>query len=305
MQDAPITLILILVNVGFSLYGFSNRDAFEKFKFNVGAVLYRKEWYRLVTSAFLHGSWVHLLMNMLSLFFMGPALEGFFTGINVLNIPDFDYDRFGAMGRPLYLLLYFGSMIGGDLLALLFHRNDPDYSAIGASGAISGVVFAVAMFFPMGTVLIYFLPMPFWLYAFLYVAYTLFGMKSQADNIGHEAHMGGALAGLLIFVAAAPDRLVAHWWFFLVLFIPAVLGIYLLRAVPGFVNDPGILFRKRPQWGATTKKPKGLEINQRVFMQAELDRLLDKVGRKGFDSLSDEERKRLHELSERLGKDQR
>lgn len=305
MQFAPITLILMVINIGFSVYAFSNPIIIERYKFHVGAVLYRKEWYRLITSGFLHGSWMHLLMNMLSLYFMGPILEAFFTGTSMFSHYNFIYERYGDFGRPLYLLLYFGSMLGGDLLALFFKRNDLEYSAIGASGAISGVVFAVAMLAPTAMVQVIFIPMPFWLYALLYVSYTLFGMKSQADNIGHEAHMGGALAGLLIFVAAAPDFLIRNWWFFLLLVVPSVLGIYLLKVRPEFVNDPGILFRKRPQWGASTKKPKGLEINQRVFMQAELDRLLDKVGRKGFDSLSDAERKRLHELSERLGKDQR
>lgn len=305
MQHAPITLILIIINVGFSVYAFSNPIIIDRYKFEVGAILYRKEWYRLITSGFLHANWMHLLMNMLSLYFMGPVLEAFFTGTAMFSRYDFIYERYGDFGRPLYLILYFGSMIGGDLLALLFKRKDPHYSAIGASGAISGVVFAVAMLAPTAMVQVFFIPMPFWLYAILYVAYTLFGMKSNADNIGHEAHMGGALAGLLIFVAAAPDFLIANWWFFLILFVPSVLGIYLLKVQPEFVNDPGILFRKRSKWTSTTKKPKGLEINQRAFLQAELDRLLDKVGRKGIDSLTDEERKRLHEVSERLGKEQR
>lgn len=300
MQDAPITLILLVVNVGFSLYAFSNPAILEQFKFQVGAVLYKREWHRIVTAGFLHGSTTHLLVNMLTLYFVGPSLEGFFTQSDLMM------ERYGNFGRPLYLILYFGSLIGGDLLALLFHRKDPEYSAVGASGALSGLLFAIAILAPTSMVsLFFFIPMPLWLFALLYVGFSLFGMKSGLGRIGHSAHLGGALAGLLIFAALVPEVMIVHWWLFLLLLVPSVLGLYLLQVQPEFVNNPGILFRKRPQWGATTKKPKGLEINQRVFMQAELDRLLDKVGRKGFDSLSDEERKRLHELSERLGKDQR
>lgn len=301
MQHAPITLILLVVNIGFSIYAFSNAAVLERFKFQVGPILQGREWHRIITAGFLHVNPTHLIVNMLTLYFVGPSLENFFTNSGLM------YNRYGDFGRPLYLILYFGSLIGGDLLALLFHRKEPNYSAVGASGALSGLLFAIAIYAPDALVRIFFIiPMPLWLFAILYVGYSLFGMRSgMGGRVGHSAHLGGALAGLLIFVALVPEVLFAHWWLFLALLIPSVVGLYLLQVQPEFVNDPGILFRRKPQWGAGTKKPKGLEINQRAFLQAELDRLLDKVGRKGIDSLTDEERKRLHEVSERLGKEQR
>lgn len=299
MQEAPITLILLVANVAFSIAGFSNPSILERFKFQVGPILIKKEWHRLISSGFLHGGIFHLLMNMMSLYYVGTALEQFFTQSSMM------YDRYGDLGRPLYLLLYFGSLIGGDVVALWMHRKDYDYSAVGASGAISGLLFAVAILAPNSMVTVFILPMPMWLFAVLYVAFSLFGMRSGFGNIGHSAHLGGALAGLLIFGALVPEAVILHWWLFLLLLVPSVLGLYLLIVVPEFINDPMILFRRRPQWTTKTKKPKGLEINQTAFMQAELDRLLDKVGRKGLESLSDEERKRLHDLSNRLGKNQR
>lgn len=293
MQDAPVTLILLIANVAFSLYGFSNMGVFERFKFHVGAILEGREWHRMITAGFLHVNVTHLLVNMLSLYFVGPTLERFFVSPFV----------WGDYGRAMYILLYFGSLLGGDVLALLMHRNVRDYSAVGASGAIAGLLFAIAMVEPELYVLIFFIiPMPMWLFAILYVGYSLFGVQTGRGNVGHAAHLGGALVGMTIVCAFVPRLIVEHWVLFLVLTVPSGVVLYMLYRYPDFVSNPraiGGMFQRR-RGPTLVKKEKGLEISTQAELKAELDGLLDKVNRKGLEGLTVAERRRLDELSRTL-----
>lgn len=296
MSSSPVTLVFLFVNVAFSIYAFSDRSVFDRFKFNVGAVLQGNEWHRLFTSGFLHGSPTHLIVNMLSLYFCGPALEGIFS-------------MFALNGGPLpYILLYFGSLLGGDLLSLFIHRHQSSFSAVGASGAISGLIFAVALLQPDATVYLFFmLPCPIWLFAIAFVGYSLFGMRNNMGGIDHSAHLGGALLGLLITAAFFPSVAIANWVFLLILLIPPAVVLVAIALNPTAVGDPLELLKKFFQGKGVAKepnhKPKGLEINMRASRQEEIDRLLDKVAQKGPASLSPEERRRLDELSNRGGRD--
>jgi membrane associated rhomboid family serine protease len=171
--------IIILINAVFTYQGLNDYTFFEKYKFYVAGVK-RGEYYRLVTGAFLHAGWGHFLFNMITLYFFFNPVEFFF----------------GSTGA---LIIYAGGMLLGNLLAYYFHRDDLWYSAVGNSGAVNAMVFASILVNPSMSIIILPIPVPIpaYIYGVVYLFYTTFGMQKQGGNIGHEAHFGGAAAGIL------------------------------------------------------------------------------------------------------------
>lgn len=186
----PVTSLLIAANVIASLFALSNADFMNKNLFHVGPILERKEWHRMVTSGFLHGGFLHLFVNMYVLFMFGGYIEQ-------------------AMGTTGYLVVYFAALLGGNAWALLENKTKPSYRALGASGATSGIVMAFIMFRPFEQMMIF--PIPFFMPAVLLGVLFLVGsaILSQRENkaIGHEAHLGGALAGILATIVMDPSAL--------------------------------------------------------------------------------------------------
>src|SRR5438874_1463614 len=182
-----ITFLLIVVTCVFSYQGFKNFTFERKYIFSPEAILSGKEYHRLISSAFLHADWNHLIFNMMSLYFFGRGLEMY-------------------LGKLQFLAIYFGSIIGGDLLSLYVHRNH-QYSAYGASGGVCGVIFASILLFPGIGISMFFLPIsiPGWLYAIGYILYSFFGLKEHRGDIGHDAHLGGAIIGFLITAGLEPS----------------------------------------------------------------------------------------------------
>ena len=176
----PVTIAIILANVLFSMSGFKNYSMFEKYKFNVGAIR-RGEQVRMVSSAFLHANTQHLLFNMLTLYFFANAV-------------------IYTIGVPRFLLVYVSSLLLGNLLSYYLHKDEYHYSAVGASGAVMGVVYAGILLNPR--LEIYF--MPGWVFGVGYMIYSIYGMVKRNDNIGHDAHFGGAIAGYIIAIVSAP-----------------------------------------------------------------------------------------------------
>ncbi len=133
-----------------------------------------------------------------------------------------------------FLIIYFGSLLGGDILALFVHKKEYYYSAVGASGAVCGVIFASIALFPGIEIGILFLPfpMPSWLFGILYVAYSIYGIKSSHDNIGHEAHLGGALVGMLLAVIINPTCFANNYLTILLISIPILIFIILIISKP-------------------------------------------------------------------------
>lgn len=209
-----LVFAIMAANVLLSYTAFNRPDVFNKMKFRVYDILQRKEWIRLITSAFIHVNITHLLFNMIAFWSFGMALERY---INVWQL----------------FVLYFVSMVLGSLLPLFMHKNNPNYSAVGASGAVSGVVFASILFFPRGEIIFIFLPflpIPSWIFGIMYLLYTVYGIDKQSDNIGHEAHLGGALAGLLMAVVFRPDLAMNNWWLALVLLVvPVILLLFVIQ----------------------------------------------------------------------------
>ena len=186
-MDAPITYTLLFANIAIYIWiRYMKPDYFEKFAEWPYEIVNHHKYYQVITSAFLHADLMHIAFNMFTLFSFGPVLEGMF----VMN--------FGQLLGSLYFfLIYFISLLSGSLLTLVFNYKNPNYVAVGASGAISGIIFSYVLFFPFSKLLVFFIPMPAFLFAFVYVGVSIYGVKNKFGNIGHEAHLGGALGGVL------------------------------------------------------------------------------------------------------------
>lgn len=182
-----ITILIIGITVIFSFKAFSNHSLFDRYKFQPQAILQGKQYDRLLTSGFLHVDMTHLLFNMLTLFFFAPVVI-MFLARHLGGMPN---------GSVAFAVIYLASIMGGNLLALLFQKNNARYAAVGASGGVSGILFASIVIYPdLELYLFFFLPMKGWVFAFLYLGYSIYGMRKQLGNIGHEAHLGGAIVGL-------------------------------------------------------------------------------------------------------------
>ncbi|EJL71829.1 rhomboid family intramembrane serine protease [Chryseobacterium populi] len=197
-----VVLIIIAVTCIISYMGFNNTSLFEKYKFNVGAITGRKEYIRLISSAFLHADFMHLFFNMLSLYFFQGVVIYFFGNIG-------------------FLIIYFGSMILGNLFSLLIYKKQPWYSAIGASGAVSGIIFASIAMAP-NEISVNFLPG--WIFGTLYFGYSVYMMLNpkQWDNLGHSAHLGGAFFGLVYSIVLHPQLAISNLYFLGVMSLPLI-----------------------------------------------------------------------------------
>ncbi len=274
---------IIMIITGLTTYkGLRDSQYFDAYKFHVDKILIGKEYKRLITSGFLHGGWLHYGFNMIALLSFSLSLEMIF-------------------GYTKFLIIYFGSKIGGSLLALFIHRNHGDYSAIGASGAISGVVMSSILLFPdadIGFVIIPF-KMKSWIFALLFIVISVFGIKSQKGRIGHEAHLGGALTGILISLLFQPSILTDSLWIVLITALPIIAFLILI------VRNPNVLLIDK-YWGETLskrkftkekRKPKSdLRVVSKKEKEETLNHLLDKIKKSGINSLSEKEKDLLEKL---------
>lgn len=206
-------IIIIAINVLFSLKGFNDYNFFQRYKFQTQPILRDKQYDRLLTSGFLHVDYIHLILNMYVLYIFSSIVIQFFTGI--MGNP--------AMGNVMFVIIYLTSIIGGNLLALFFQKNNPGYSAVGASGGVSGILFASIVILPQMMLGIFFvIPMPAWLFAVLYLGYSVYGVQKQLGNVGHEAHLGGAIIGLIAPVIFYPEIFSQNKWYILGMLVPIV-----------------------------------------------------------------------------------
>lgn len=191
-----LTIIIILITSAFSIIAFSRHSLIYKYQFNPYQILKRRQYSRLILHAFLHANWTHLIINMLVLYSFGTALERYFQ------------QYFGANWIPYYGILYFGAILVSPLYALYKHRNDYHYNAIGASGAVSAVVFAAIFFDPWNKIFFFgMIPMPGIVFAALYLVYSWLMSKRSTDNIAHDTHFFGAIFGFLLPILFNPDLL--------------------------------------------------------------------------------------------------
>ncbi len=200
-----VVLGIIGANVLFSLQGFNDASFFDRYKFNVGAIK-RGEKIRMISSGFLHVNMMHILFNMLTFYFFAPIVLTYF-------------------GTVKFLIIYFLSLLLGNVLSYVFHQNQNYYTAVGASGAVTGILYASILLLPNMSLYLFFIPIPIpaWLFGILYLFYSLYGMKKQLGNIGHDAHFGGAIAGYLLTIMFAPSLVMSRLWIVGLLAIPIVL----------------------------------------------------------------------------------
>ncbi|WP_185204757.1 rhomboid family intramembrane serine protease [Chryseobacterium sp. C3] len=200
-----IAIIIITAVISFAApMGSAN---FEKYKFSVGAILNRKEYIRLLSSGFLHADIMHLVFNMLTLYFFGPVV----------------IKGFGNLG---FLIIYFGSILLGNMFSLFVYQRQPWYSAIGASGGVSGILFASIALIPHLEIYMFFIPIgiPGYIFGLVYFSYSVYMMlnPNHNDNIGHAAHLGGAFFGLIYAVANQPQAAIENSMYLGIMSLPLI-----------------------------------------------------------------------------------
>ena len=199
-----ILIGIIVINVLISYKGFNDLAFFRKYEFHVGSIR-SGEQIRMLSSGFLHADMMHLAFNMLTLYFFAPVVLSW-------------------LGNFSFILIYFGSLIFGSLLTMIFHKNDYSYRAVGASGAVTGVLYSAILLQPDMMLGIFFvIPMPAYLFGILYLLYSIYGMRAKNDNIGHTAHFGGAIGGYLITLIKYPALVYDHTLMVILLAIPIII----------------------------------------------------------------------------------
>jgi membrane associated rhomboid family serine protease len=186
--------IFLISTIIVSIIAFEKKEIFDKFKFNPYMVYKRKEWGRLFSHGLVHADWGHLIFNMITLYFFGENAEKYFMFY------------FGQVGTLYFAVMYVTALAISSIPALRKHRNDHYYNAVGASGAVSAVLFSSILFDPHLGIGIMFIPIPIpgYIFGILYLAYSHYMGKRNMDNIGHEAHLVGALYGFILPVVFNP-----------------------------------------------------------------------------------------------------
>ncbi len=206
-----VLILIIAITAIISFVVPNGSSNFEKYKFNVGAIRNRNEYIRLLSSGFLHADIFHLLFNMMTLYFFGPVVM----------------QAFGSLG---FILIYFGSILLGNIFSLFVYQRQPWYSAIGASGGVSGILFASIAMIPHLEIYMFFIPIgiPGFVFGLVYFSYSVYMMlnPNQHDNIGHAAHLGGAFFGLVYAVAVQPQAAIANSLYLGIMSLPLIYLAY-------------------------------------------------------------------------------
>lgn len=268
-----IVWLLIGANAVFSWMGFNDRDLFEKYLFRAGSIIHYREYIRLISSAFLHVDYLHLALNMYVFWSFSFSLQHFFTDYGLLNI-------------------YAGSLLAGNLLALYIHRHHEDYRAVGASGAVSGIVYASIVLMPQNKLTIILFPFfsfPAWLFGVGYIIYTILGIRNQRGNIGHEAHLGGAIGGLVIALLYYPILLKTQAWIVAAMLVPTIAFLFIIARYPAFLITGKLPFGNGSTAGKQAKM-RSMYRDTENYDRAELNRILDKINEKGVNSLTADEK---------------
>jgi len=202
---AIVTIIIIAANVIISYKGFEDYGFFDKYKFNVGAVK-RGEQFRLFSSGFLHVNTQHLLFNMITLYFFANNVIAY-------------------VGSVKFIIIYVISLVAGGLLSLCFHKEEYHYSAVGASGAVTGILYAAILLNPDMSLYFFFVPVPIpgYVFGIGYLLYSIYGMKKRIGNIGHDAHFGGAIGGYVTTLIFVPVLIQINLTMVVVLALPIIL----------------------------------------------------------------------------------
>lgn len=280
MNIPPVATAVVIITGVMTFLAFRRRDLMERWMFKPEDVLRGKQYERLFTAGLIHADWLHFGFNAFSFYSFGENIERVY-------------------GWATLLLIYLSAILGGSLLSLIIHRHE-DYRALGASGGVCGVIFASIFLLPGGSIMIFPIPVgiPTVVYAVLFLVGSYWAHRRQVGNIGHDAHLGGAIIGLLVATALYPKLILASPGLFATVLGLSLVILFLL------IRDPLPLFGKRPGtpdvWVGGDRAQRYESNRQRNEKLAEVDALLDKVAKHGIHSLSAGERKRLEALSKEL-----
>ncbi|HEY4415679.1 MAG TPA: rhomboid family intramembrane serine protease [Verrucomicrobiae bacterium] len=273
----PITIAVLIVTAVVTFLAFKRPELKERLMFKPAEILRDRQYDRMLTSGLIHADWRHFLFNAFSFYCFARNIELIY-------------------GAKVLLLIYGSSILGGSLLSLLIHRHQ-DYRALGASGGVCGVIFASIFLLPGSSITMFPLPIgiPAYLYAIGFLVFSFVSHRRQQDNIGHDAHLGGAIIGLLVATALYPGLIAAAPWMFSGVLILSIIFMVIL------IFDP--LHLLEHQFASDGQKRGNVRYQEYDKTQArnqklkEIDRLLDKVSQGGLSKLSNSERKRLEQLS--------
>lgn len=195
-----LTIIITIITVLISIASFNNSELFTRLSFIPYQIREKKQFERFISHAFVHADWVHLIVNMLVFFSFGRYVESIFGALE-------DHGQIFS-GTFFYAVLYFGGAVIASLSSFIKHRNNPNYISVGASGAVSAVLFTSIFFSPMEKILFYgVIPMPGIVFGLLYLIYSSYMSRRSKDNINHDAHFWGAVFGLILPVLLYPASL--------------------------------------------------------------------------------------------------
>lgn len=190
------TLLLVLI-VAFSVFAFYNPNLMQRLIFNPFIIDKRREWYRFISSAFIHADWLHLAVNAFVMYSFGPVVEYYYTA------------AYGDKGWYYYLLLFVGAAVTAVIPTYVKYRNDPGYNALGASGAVSGIVFAAIIFNPWQKLYLFaIIGIPGIVFAIGYLVYSYYMGRRSADNVNHDAHFWGGVFGFVFTILLQPKLIV-------------------------------------------------------------------------------------------------
>lgn len=194
LLNAPVASLIFVITIATSIYAFSNPTILGKMMLNPYSIHRDKsKWFTIFTSGIVHADWMHLIFNMMTFYYFGFALEIIFVQAS------------GDIGHLYFSVLYLVSLVLSDIPTIIQHKNNPNYFSLGASGAISAVLFSFILFYPKTELRIFFaIPMPAYFFAVIYVGYCIWASKKANDNINHDAHLFGALAGVIITLVFYP-----------------------------------------------------------------------------------------------------
>ena len=188
-----VTLILIVITVVTSIYGWNNPQIQQKWMFNPFIVHNARQYYRFLSSGFIHSNTVHLLFNMIALFFFGSVIERIYI------------DIFGVLGIVLYLITYLVGIIVANIKTFIKYKDASYYNSLGASGGVASILFASILYRPTSSICLYFaICIPAFILGALYLIYTYYSGKRSSDNINHDAHLYGALFGIFFTILLRP-----------------------------------------------------------------------------------------------------
>lgn len=186
------TLILVIITAVISISAFSNDQVYKKMILWPRKMDNPREYYRLLSSGFIHADWVHLIFNMIALFMFGREIERTFAIVGIPSV--------------LFLVLYLAGIVIASLPSFYKHRNNGYYQSLGASGGVAAVLFSYVYFAPWNRIIIWVIPVPAIIAAIAYLVYSAYMSRKGGDNINHDAHFYGAVFGFLFTLVCAPDH---------------------------------------------------------------------------------------------------